>query len=170
MSARLPRVRLRLEGDDARHAAPRRTALGCRGRPEPAGGIGTAPRRDEGLAVASLSHAQASIAEPLARPRARPTVRRRKRSRARARGGILWIAVSGILLAGVVFVNVAVLQLNLSLDSANSSRSKLLAENAALESQYSALIASNSIQQQAVRKFGLVYEDPSAYGYVNLAK
>jgi cell division protein FtsL len=121
--------------------------------------------------MASLSHAHASVvAEPVARPRPRTQTRNRKRSQARARGGILWIAVSGILLAGVVFVNVAVLQLNLSLDSANSTRSKLLAENAALESQYSALIASQRIQQQAVREFGLVYEDPSGYGYVNLTK
>ncbi|HVC87220.1 MAG TPA: hypothetical protein VNC40_07325 [Gaiellaceae bacterium] len=121
--------------------------------------------------MASLSHAQAStVANPLARPRPHIRNRSRKRSQARARGGILWIAISGILLAGVVFVNVAVLQLNLSLDSANSSRSTLLAENAALESQYSTLIASQRIQQQAVREFGLVYEDPSAYGYVNLTK
>jgi hypothetical protein len=116
--------------------------------------------------MASATHAQAAtITEPLARPRAR----KRRRARARARGGILWIVVSGILLAGVVFVNVAVLQLNLSLNSTNSDRSKLLAENAALQSQYSALIASREIQQQAVRQFGLVYKDPSGYGYVNLA-
>jgi hypothetical protein len=42
--------------------------------------------------------------------------------------------VSGILLAGVVFVNVAVLRLNLALDGATADRVKLHAENAALQS------------------------------------
>ena len=118
--------------------------------------------------MASLSHAQAATVDPVARPR--PRTRTRKKSQPRTRGGILWIVVSGILLAGVVFVNVAVLQLNLSLDSTNSDRTKLIAQNAALESQYSALVASQRIQQQAVRQLGLQYSDPSTYGYVNLGK
>ena len=118
--------------------------------------------------MASLSHAQAATVDPVARPR--PRTRTRKKAQPRTRGGILWIVVSGILLAGVVFVNVAVLQLNLSLDSTNSDRTKLIAQNAALESQYSALLASQRIQQQAVRQLGLQYSDPSTYGYVNLGK
>ena len=118
--------------------------------------------------MASLSHAQAAVAEPVARPR--PRSRARRRAQARARGGILWIVVSGILLAGVVFVNVAVLQLNLSLDKANADRSKLNAENAALQSQYSNLVSSQRIQNAAVSKFGLTYEDPTTYGYVNVGK
>jgi cell division protein FtsL len=113
--------------------------------------------------MASVAHSQAAtIAEPRPRPRSR------KRGQAKTRGGILWIAVSGILLAGVVFVNVAVLQLNLSLDKTNTERSKLLADNAALQSQYSSLVASQAIQQEAVKQFGLVYRDPT--GYVNVAK
>jgi cell division protein FtsL len=111
-----------------------------------------------------------AVAEPLARPRVRPQSRRRREQRARARGGILWIAVSGILLAGVVFVNVAVLRLNLALDSANSERTKLRAENAALQSQLSSELASAHIQTRAAKEFGLVYVDPSQYRYVNLAK
>jgi cell division protein FtsL len=115
--------------------------------------------------MASVAQSQAAtIAEPVARPRPRS----RKRAQAKTRGGILWIAVSGILLAGVVFVNVAVLQLNLSLDKTNTERSKLLADNAALQSQYSSLVASQAIQQEAVKQFGLVYRDPT--GYVNVAK
>ncbi|HEX7526660.1 MAG TPA: hypothetical protein VF327_10145 [Gaiellaceae bacterium] len=121
--------------------------------------------------MASLSHAQSSaIAEPVPRPRPRSKPRSRKRAQAKARGGILWIAISGILLAGVVFVNVAVLQLNLSLDKTNTERSRLLAENAALQSQYSSLVGSNAIQSKAVKKFGLVYKDQSTYGYVTLGK
>ena len=121
--------------------------------------------------MASLSHSQAAagaIAKPVARPRPKP--RARTRTKRRARGGILWIVVSGILLTGVVFVNVAVLRLNLTLDSTNSQRSKLLAQNAALQSDYAALLSSTRIEQQAMAKLGLVYEDPGTYGHINVAK
>ena len=118
--------------------------------------------------MASLSHAQAAVAEPVARPR--PRTRSRKKSQSRARGGILWIAVSGILLAGVVFVNVAVLRLNLSLDSTNSERTQLRAENAALQSNLSRELASSQIQTRAAKELGLTSSDQSTYGYVNLAK
>ncbi len=117
--------------------------------------------------MASLSHAQAAtVAAPAARPR--PRMRKRVK-RASARGGILWIAVGGILLAGVVFVNVAVLQLNLRLDSANAERSKLLADNAALQTQYAQLVSSPRISAAATKQLGLVYQDPTQYRYVNLA-
>jgi cell division protein FtsL len=115
--------------------------------------------------LASLSHAQSTVAETAARPR-----RRRRHAQARARGGILWIVVSGILLAGVVFVNVAVLRLNLALDSTNSERTKLRADNAALQSQLSSALASSHIQARAAKELGLVFVDPSNYRYVNLAK
>ncbi|MFL5963127.1 MAG: hypothetical protein ACJ757_09580 [Gaiellaceae bacterium] len=122
--------------------------------------------------MASLSHAQSTIAEPVVRPRprAKPRSKTRKRTQTRARGGILWIAVSGILLAGVVFVNVAVLRLNLSLDSTNSERTKLRADNAALQSTLSRELASSHIQTRAAKEYGLTYVDPSQYGYVNLGK
>jgi len=111
-----------------------------------------------------------AVAEPLARPRIRAQPRRRREQQARARGGILWIAVSGILLAGVVFVNVAVLRLNLALDGVNSDRVKLRAENAALQSLLSSKLRAGVIQTQAGRQLGLQYQDPSEYGYLNLAK
>jgi cell division protein FtsL len=123
--------------------------------------------------LASWSHAQqATVADPIPRRRAKaaPNTRRRSRARqARARGGILWIAISGILLAGVVFVNVAVLRLNLALDSANSERTKLRAENAALSSQLSSELASWRIQHRASTELGLVSVDGN-YGYVNLGR
>lgn len=120
--------------------------------------------------MASVAHAQpAAVAETVVRPR-QVRAKSRARKRARARGGILWIAVSGILLAGVVFVNVAVLRLNLALDSTNAERVKLRAQDAALQSQLSSTLASPRIQSQAAKQFGLVYADPSQYGYVNLAR
>jgi cell division protein FtsL len=119
--------------------------------------------------LASVAHAPSrATSEPAPRKRRKP--RTRARSRSRARGGILWIAVSGILLAGVVFVNVGVLRLNLAIDSANAERVKLRAQNAALQSQLSSTLASPRIQSQAAKQLGLVYADPSDYGYVNLAR
>ena len=112
------------------------------------------------------AHAEATTT--VARPAPRSRSKRREAARkARARGGILWIAVGGILLAGVVFVNVAVLQLNLRLDSSNAQRAKLVAENANLQTQYSSLIASPRITAAVTKRFGLVYKDQ--YGYVDLA-
>ena len=117
--------------------------------------------------MATVSHAQAAtVAEPVARPRQRS----RRRSKARARGGILWIAIGGILLAGVVFVNVAVLQLNLRLDSANADRAKLLADNADLQAQYSRLVSSPRVTAAALKQYGLTYQDPTEYGHINLAR
>ena len=116
--------------------------------------------------MATATHAAATVAEPAVRPRSRP---RRRASKARARGGILWIAIGGILLAGVVFVNVAVLQLNLRLDSANADRAKLLADNASLQAEYSRLVASPRITAAATKQFGLAYQDPTDYGHINLA-
>ena len=110
--------------------------------------------------------AEAAVAEPVAAPRRRT----RSKRKARARAGIVWIAVSGILLAGVVFVNVAVLRLNLQLDKATQERSKLRADNATLQSELSSRLASPRIQALARHQGGLVPADPSTIGYVDLGR
>jgi len=116
--------------------------------------------------LASWSHAHATAA-----PQVSPARRRvRARSRARARGGVLWIAVSAVLLAGVVFVNVAVLRLNLSLDDQTRERAKLHAENAVLQSELSSALASPRVQAQARRELGVVPADPSSIGFVDLTR
>jgi hypothetical protein len=115
----------------------------------------------------------AAVAAPArTRPRAkpRPASRRRTQRRARAHGAILWIVVSAVLLAGVVFVNLAVLRLNLSLDKATQERTNLRASNAALQSQLSAALASPRIQAQARRQDGLEPADLSTIGYVNIGR
>jgi hypothetical protein len=98
--------------------------------------------------------------------KAKPGARRRYRSRA----GIAWIVVGAVLLAGVVFVNLAVLRLNLRLDSATQARTKLRAENAALSSQLSSALASPRIQVLAHQQDGLTQADPSTIGYVDLGR
>jgi cell division protein FtsL len=119
--------------------------------------------------------AEAAVAEPSVRPRAKPKPKAKPRAkanakrRARARGGVLWIAVSGVLLAGVVFVNVAVLQLNLRLDKSNTELAQLRADKNTLGSKLSSELASPRIQKQA-QKDGLVQADPSTFGYINLGK
>ena len=105
---------------------------------------------------------------PTPRPQARPR-RTAARLRHGSRAAIAWIVVGAVLLAGVVFVNLAVLRLNLRLDAANQERSALRAENAALQSQLSAALASPRIQALAHRKDGLVQADPSTIGYIDLA-
>jgi cell division protein FtsL len=82
----------------------------------------------------------------------------------------VWIALSAALLAGVVFVNVAVLRLNLRLDEQTRQRAKLRAENAALQSELSAMLASPRIQMRAVHDLGLTPADPATIGYVDLAR
>jgi hypothetical protein len=119
--------------------------------------------------------AEAAVAEPSVRPRAKPKAKAKPRAkanakrRARARSGVLWIAISGVLLAGVVFVNVAVLQLNLRLDKSNTELAQLRADKNTLGSQLSSELASPLIQKQA-QEDGLVPADPSTFGYINLGK
>ena len=120
--------------------------------------------------------AEAAVAEPLAparrraKPQARPKSKSKPRAktRGRARSGIAWIVVCGVLLTGVVFVNVAVLRLNLSLDKVTQQRTKLHAQNAAFQSQLSSQLASPRIQAIARQQDGLVDADQATIGYVNL--
>jgi cell division protein FtsL len=106
-------------------------------------------------------------AAPKAAPR-RPAARTRRRAHSRA--AIAWIVVFGVLLAGVVFVNLAVLQLNLRLDKANQQRSQLKADNAALVAQLSSALASPRIQKLAHSQDGLIQADPSSIDYIDLGK
>ena len=108
--------------------------------------------------------------KPAAAVKPKPRAKARERRRYRSRAGIAWIVVGAVLLAGVVFVNLAVLRLNLRLDSATQERTKLRAENAALSSQLSAALASPRIQSLAHQQDGLTQADPSTIGYVDLSR
>src|SRR5579862_1626539 len=98
--------------------------------------------------------AHPAVAEPVVRPRRATRSRTRAKARVRSRGGILWIAATGVLLAGIVFVNVAVLRLNLALDSTNRERAGLQAQVAVDQSELSVALTSSRIQAQA-HKLGL---------------
>jgi len=108
---------------------------------------------------------------PAPAPRARPRPRvaaRARRQRLHSRGAIAWIVVGAGLLAGVVFINLAVLRLNLRLEQTTQARTQLRAQNQALESQLSSALASGRIQQLAQSRDGLIQADPSSIGYINL--
>ncbi len=104
-----------------------------------------------------------------ARPRAqsqerpRPAVKQR-----RVAGGIVWIVVLGVLLAGVVAMNVAVLQLNMGLDRLGRERAGLIQQNDALAAQLSSAAAAPKIQALAQAKLGYVPAPSTQTTYVEL--
>ena len=77
--------------------------------------------------------------------------------------------MGGALLAGVVFVNLRDLRLNLRLEQATQQRAQLSARDAVLESELSSELASVRIQQISSSE-GLVQADPSTIGYINLGR
>lgn len=122
---------------------------------------------------AEVAHVEAPRARP--QPARRAAAKPKPKSRAAAKprplaGSVVWIVVLGALLAGVVAVNVAVLQLNLSLDRLGRERVQLRADNASLSARLSSASATARIEAQARGKLGLVPADPGATSYVQLAK
>jgi cell division protein FtsL len=101
----------------------------------------------------------------LARPARRP--REKSASRLLA-GGVLWIVVFALLLAGVVAVNVAVLRLNLHLDGVNRERTELKADIAELRSKLSSSAATFEVERTARDELGLVQADPEDTTFVRL--
>jgi cell division protein FtsL len=116
---------------------------------------------------------QATAAAPPARaparprPQPRPAPKRRAKSKTGVAGGLAWIVVAGVLLAGIVALNVAVLRLNVQLDRMNNQSDKLRAENAALGAKISAAASSPRIQALA-KAHGFLPADPTTIGYIDL--
>jgi cell division protein FtsL len=77
--------------------------------------------------------------------------------------------VLAVLLAGVVAVNVAVLQLNVRLDELGRERIQLQGETNRLSSQLSSASANAQIESRARAKLGLVRADPELTFHVQLA-
>jgi hypothetical protein len=107
---------------------------------------------------------QAPVAAPteaVARPRPRA-------GHPRVARGIVWIVLIGVLLAGVVFMNVVVLRMNIRLDHLGRDRARLHADNAQLASTLSSELAVARIQAQARKDLGVVPADPSETVYLDL--
>ena len=77
--------------------------------------------------------------------------------------------VLAVLLAGVVAVNVAVLQLNVRLDELGRERIELQGETKRLSSQLSSASANARIESQARARLGLERADPALTFHVQLA-
>ena len=112
--------------------------------------------------TAHVEHVPATRARPRRRPAARSA------PRPRPFGGVVWIVVLAALLAGVVAVNVAVLQLNVRLDELGRERVQLRADTNSLSSQLSSGSANVRIEAQARSKLGLVRADPALTRLVQL--
>ena len=117
------------------------------------------------------SYAEAARAAPRRRRGAAAAPRTQARVRTRPRstfGGVVWIVVVAVLLAGVVAVNVAVLRLNVRLDKVSQKRVDLQADVARLQSALSSAGASAQISRDAQLRLGLVQADPSTTRYLKL--
>ena len=102
---------------------------------------------------------------------AQPTTRVvRERSERVLSGGVLWILVFAVLLAGVVAINVAVLRLNLQLDQSNRDRTQLKTDIAGLRAEISSAAAATRIERLAKGELGLVEVEPEDTTYIQLGK
>ncbi len=123
--------------------------------------------------MASWAPAQARAeapALPLPRPRPRKRTQAAPARRGRAFGGVAWIVLFGALLAGVVAVNVAVLQLNVQLGKLGTERVQLRADTARLRSQLSSAGAAARIESEARSRLGLVPADSTTTSYIELPR
>ena len=107
-------------------------------------------------------HVVAPPADVVVRPRPRAD------HQPRVARGVVWIVLIGLLLAGVVFMNVVVLRMNIRLDHLGRDRTRLRADNAALASVLSSELAAARIQAQARKDLGVRPADPSETVYVDL--
>jgi outer membrane murein-binding lipoprotein Lpp len=98
-----------------------------------------------------------------ARRAARPRVAPRTRSAPRVAGGVFWIAVVTVLLAGIVALNVAVLRLSVQVEQLDSQRAELAAKRDALQTDLSTAVAAGRIEGLAVDRLGLVAPDSTTY-------
>jgi cell division protein FtsL len=96
----------------------------------------------------------------LARPRTRKAAAAPRR---RLAGSVVWIGIVGVLLVGVVALNVAVLRMNMQIEKLGEQRLALQAENALLESKVSSAVAPARIEQRARTRLGLVPAADPAY-------
>jgi cell division protein FtsL len=120
---------------------------------------------NQGLRLAAWAAARAEESVAVPRTRSRPRVVKRER---RVTGGVFWIGIVATLLAGVVATNVAVLRLNMKLDSLGRERADLRAQNAQLSSQLSSAASAPRIQKLAAKQLGWVQATSDQTTYFNL--
>jgi cell division protein FtsL len=112
----------------------------------------------------------ARVEESPATPALRAPAPRVVRRERRVTGGVFWIGLIAVLLAGVVATNVAVLRLNMKLDQLGRERADLKAQTAALSSQLSSAASAPRIQRLAAKQLGLVQASPDQMHYLSLRR
>jgi cell division protein FtsL len=138
-------------GAAARAAGPRRQS---------AAGRSTAPRRAPAGAVAPARRTSAPSRRAFGR--ARPAAARVSALPRGARlldallTGRLWIGLIGVLLAGIVFFNVDLLQMNREITQMADRAAEIKRQNDRLRHDYARLASSERIQEAAAT-LGLVY-------------
>ncbi len=109
-----------------------------------------------------------TIAQTGAPRKATPAKAETIRSRAPFAGGVAWILLIGVMLAGIVAVNVLVLQMNMDFDSLSRERAQLRADNALLRSRLSSASSQLRIEDAAKARLGLQEADALTTTYVRL--
>jgi cell division protein FtsL len=118
----------------------------------------------------SAAHAPARAPSPRPRPRPKAVPRAKARRRPALLGGVVWIAALAALLAGIVALNVAVLQANVRLDELARQSTDLQAKNAQLNSQLSSAGATPQVESLARARLGLELAAPEQQQYVQLKR
>ena len=159
--ARASGVRLREGAGGAYPHAEAGPAVRARDRPQPA--------RELGAAARGGSRLMSTIAQPARTPRVRARPASGRRAWALG-GGVFWIVLLAVLLAGVVAVNVAVLRLNLQLDQSGREQTELKTDIARLRSEISSAAATTRIERLARGELGLVEVEPEDTTYIQLGR
>jgi cell division protein FtsL len=120
--------------------------------------------------MARAATARSLPAPARSRARPRPKAVRRPAPRRRVAGGVAWIGVVALLLAGVVALNVAVLRLNVRMEELGRERAKLRADNAQLSTELAARAASGRITAIASSQYGLAPATPDNWTYLDVRK
>jgi cell division protein FtsL len=132
----------------ARTAAPRRRTAAPRRRSPASGGARAAPARRPARRVSG-----AARPVPAARALALP---RGARLLDALLTGRIWIGLVGVLLAGIVFFNVDLLQMNREITQMADRAAEIKRQNDRLRHDYARLASSERIQEAAAA-LGLVY-------------
>ena len=112
------------------------------------------------MATTDVARSRDRPSQPAGAPRRKRETRRARRAH-RFAGGIAWIVLVGVLLAGIVAVNVLVLQLNMQFDGLSRERAQLKARQRGLRSQLSSASANVRIEEAATSKLGLAGRGPA---------
>jgi cell division protein FtsL len=147
----------------ARGAAAAERVPARRVAPAPAGPRPAPPRRRSGPAAAPARSAPGTAA------RRSPAATLARLAEARLIDGLLrgrlWVGFIGALLAGIVFLNVSLLQLNQDIARAGKQSTALDRQNATLRERLAALDSSERIQRLASAR-GMLMPAPGQYHYV----